>query len=126
MHVPQGDRRGLTLVELLIVVVLIGLLATIAIPKFANAKEKAYDAAALSDVRRAWVMLEEYFADNLTFPAKIEDAGFQPSAGVTFRTWKVKLKKGILSVHMDVEHVSSTHFFHSDYPAEAEIEKRDK
>jgi len=45
------SRNGFTLIELLIVVVIIGLLATIAIPKFANTKEKAYIGAMKSDLR---------------------------------------------------------------------------
>jgi type IV pilus assembly protein PilA len=57
-------RKGFTLIELLIVVVIIGILAAIAIPKFANTKEKAYIAAMKSDLRNLITAQEAYFADN--------------------------------------------------------------
>ena len=46
-----SNKKGFTLIELLIVVVIIGILAAIAIPKFANTKEKAYVASMKSDLR---------------------------------------------------------------------------
>ena len=57
-------RKGFTLIELLIVVVIIGILAAIAIPKFANTKEKAYVAAMKADLRNLVTAQEAYFADN--------------------------------------------------------------
>ena len=44
-------RKGFTLIELLIVVVIIGILAAIAIPKFANTKDKAKIASMKTDLR---------------------------------------------------------------------------
>jgi prepilin-type N-terminal cleavage/methylation domain-containing protein len=60
---PQ-NRKGFTLIELLIVVVIIGILAAIAIPKFANTKEKAYVASMKSDLRNLITAQEAYFSDN--------------------------------------------------------------
>src|SRR5260370_30560557 len=60
----QTNKKGFTLIELLIVVVIIGILAAIAIPKFANTKDKAYVAAMKSDLRNLATYEEQYAADN--------------------------------------------------------------
>jgi prepilin-type N-terminal cleavage/methylation domain-containing protein len=79
------NRKGFTLIELLIVVVIIGILAAIAIPKFANTKEKAYIAAMKSDLRNLVTAQEAYFADNNTYTATLGAGGvdFVSSKGVT-------------------------------------------
>jgi prepilin-type N-terminal cleavage/methylation domain-containing protein len=85
-------RKGFTLIELLIVVVIIGILAAIAIPKFANTKEKAYLASMKSDLRNMVTTEEAYFADFQIYVAGTASNvggttasvnGFVPSAGVT-------------------------------------------
>ena len=87
-------RKGFTLIELLIVVVIIGILAAIAIPKFANTKEKAYLASMKSDLRNVVTAEEAYFADYQVYtPVSASNLGgvgtadaatsFVPSAGVT-------------------------------------------
>ncbi len=86
------NRKGFTLIELLIVVVIIGILAAIAIPKFANTKEKAYLASMKSDLRNMATTQESYFADNQVYTSGTASniagvttslAGFVPSTGVT-------------------------------------------
>ena len=94
------NRKGFTLIELLIVVVIIGILAAIAIPKFAATKEKAYLASMKSDLKNLATAQEAYFADNFVYMAgtasnllgvgtplptgcAAADCLFTPSAGVT-------------------------------------------
>ncbi len=119
-------QNGFTLIEVLIVTVIIGIIAAIAVPKFAATKEKAYDRTVVSDIRRAQVAAEAYYADNLTYPASASDADFTPSSGVTFTEWKLETKDGVLSIHLHADHANSTHYYHSVYPADAELEQRNK
>ncbi len=82
----RAGRSGFTLIELLIVVVIIGILAAIAIPKFANTKEKAYVSAMRSDLRNLAAVQENYWIQNrIYFGAVLPDPTFpyQASNGIT-------------------------------------------
>jgi type IV pilus assembly protein PilA len=77
-------RKGFTLIELLIVVVIIGILAAIAIPKFANTKTKAYTAAMKSDLRNLVTAEEAYFSDSGKYVIyDTMQLRFKPSTGVS-------------------------------------------
>ncbi len=79
----QRNRKGFTLIELLIVVVIIGILAAIAIPKFASTKEKAYVTAMRSDLRNMMTAQESYFSDYGTYTTATTDLkGFSQTTGV--------------------------------------------
>jgi type IV pilus assembly protein PilA len=62
-----SNRKGFTLIELLIVVVIIGILAAIAIPKFAATKDKAKLASVKTDLRNLLTAEEAYFSDYATY-----------------------------------------------------------
>jgi type IV pilus assembly protein PilA len=55
---------GFTLVELLVVMLILGLLAAIAIPSFFNQRDKARDADAKAAARTAQTAIETYATDN--------------------------------------------------------------
>jgi type IV pilus assembly protein PilA len=59
----NSQKKGFTLIELLIVVVIIGILAAIAIPKFASTKQKAYTASMKTDLRNLVTAEEAYFSN---------------------------------------------------------------
>jgi prepilin-type N-terminal cleavage/methylation domain len=82
-------RKGFTLIELLIVVVIIGILAAIAIPKFASTKSKAYVTAMKSDLRNMVTAEEAFFSDSSYYSKTPTDTAhfhFQPSSGVNMPT----------------------------------------
>lgn len=76
----RKTRPGFTLIELLIVVVIIGILASIAIPKFADTKKKAYVTAMKSDLKNMVSSAEAFYSDNNTYVGYTAPSG---SSGVT-------------------------------------------
>lgn len=93
--VAPVNEKGFTLIELLIVVVIIGILAAIAIPKFANSKGKAILASKKTDLRNVATAQEGFYFDNndyaggITSGAQVNGTGgagripFHPSSGTT-------------------------------------------
>jgi len=67
-------RQGFTLIELLLVVVIIGIIAALVLPKFGGVKEKAYVSAMKNDLRNLATAQELYFDDYNTYATTATEA----------------------------------------------------
>lgn len=86
---PLRDQDGFTLVELLVVVVIVGILAAIAIPVFLGQRQKGYASAAKSDLRNLASFEEIFLSDTGTYgtisAVRAAEPRFLVSPGVTVR-----------------------------------------
>ena len=79
----MSKKSGFTLIELLIVVVIIGILASIAIPKFNATRDKAFLSTMKSDLKNLATQQEVYHNTTFTFSASLASLGAVGSEGVT-------------------------------------------
>jgi general secretion pathway protein G len=71
---PRGrGRRGFTLIELIIVVAIIGILATIAVPAMRTAPVRAREAALKEDLFTIRSCIDQFHADRGRYPTSLEE-----------------------------------------------------
>ncbi|OGL33262.1 hypothetical protein A3F64_02250 [Candidatus Saccharibacteria bacterium RIFCSPHIGHO2_12_FULL_42_8] len=72
----MNRKQGFTIVELLIVIVIIGVLATLIIITYSGIQQRAHSAKRKTDANVMMKWLELYYADNGTYPASSSGANY--------------------------------------------------
>ena len=79
-HIVSGDkrardraRRGFTLIEMLVVMAIIALLLTIAVPRYFGAVDKSRDVALRENLHVLRSTLDKFYADKGHYPDTLED-----------------------------------------------------
>jgi prepilin-type N-terminal cleavage/methylation domain-containing protein len=67
------NRKGFTLVELLVVISILGILATIGLVAFSSAQARGRDTQRKSDLKQISTALELYYSDYQVYPASSND-----------------------------------------------------
>jgi prepilin-type N-terminal cleavage/methylation domain-containing protein len=78
----RTNRPGFTFVELLTVMLIMGILAAIGVPRIRNMKERSYQATLRSDLGTLRTAEEAYYAENLRYTTDLTALDFRSSANV--------------------------------------------
>ena len=73
LHKRTKGDKGFTLIELIVVIAVLGVLATLIIPKVVGVKSEAETAAMDANARIIKNALERYYLEHETYPVKLED-----------------------------------------------------
>jgi prepilin-type N-terminal cleavage/methylation domain-containing protein len=96
----RSNRPGFTFIELLIVMLVMGVLAGIGVPRIRNMKERAYQATLRSDLGALRTAQEAYYSENQRYATDTSSLEFRTSANVSVtivsddptRGWKAAAK----------------------------------
>jgi general secretion pathway protein G len=90
LRFPQNRSRGFTLIEIMVVVVIIGLLAAVIVPRVVSKVDEARVAKARQDIRAIQTALIEFRLDNFRYPTTDQGlkALVQQPSDPTIKNWR--------------------------------------
>jgi len=71
-HDPRSAERGFTLLELIVVIAIIGILATIAMPQMKDMPRRANEAVLKTNLRTMRDVLDQYYGDKGHYPPSLD------------------------------------------------------
>ncbi len=96
------------------------MLLIVSIPQFDDVRQRAYNAAALSDLSNANKEIERFFNDFYRYPDDEDELyaeGYSHTPGVVFTTFSIRdAGDPDERVHMHINHEGSANYYHYEYP----------
>ena len=80
---PTSRRQGFTFIEILMVMLVIGVLSSIGVPRYRNMKERAFAASMKSDLGTLRTAQEGYYAENQVYALDPSKLDFRVTSSVT-------------------------------------------
>lgn len=97
-----SNRKGFTLIEVLLVVAIVAIITAIAIPQFTKYRLRGYKTELDADARNAYNAAQAYLTDNPTATvnsmSKLTSGGYQHSVNVTWVGGDITLSGGSIEI----------------------------